>query len=101
LTCRRISGEAAGFGDRPATGANFGIVFRLFFVLFLLSCPGEIAGRGRPPPMEAIHFIQDLAVILVVAGVVGWVCQRLGLSTVVGYLAAGWWWGRTRRRSRW
>jgi CPA2 family monovalent cation:H+ antiporter-2 len=39
--------------------------------------------------MEAIHFIQDLAVILVVAGVVGWVCQRLGLSTVVGYLAAG------------
>ena len=39
--------------------------------------------------MEAIHFIQDLAVILVVAGVVGWVCQRLGLSTVVGYLVAG------------
>jgi len=39
--------------------------------------------------MEAIHFIQDLAVILVVAGVVGWVCQRLGLSTIVGYLVAG------------
>ncbi|MBI5381357.1 MAG: cation:proton antiporter [Opitutae bacterium] len=39
--------------------------------------------------MEAIHFIQDLAVILTVAGVVGWVCQRLGLSTVVGFLVAG------------
>ncbi|MFA5266285.1 MAG: cation:proton antiporter [Opitutaceae bacterium] len=39
--------------------------------------------------MEAIQFIQDMAVILAVAGVVGWVCQRLGLSTVVGYLVAG------------
>lgn len=39
--------------------------------------------------MEGIHFIQDLAVVLLVAGVVGWVCQRLGLSTVVGFLAAG------------
>ena len=39
--------------------------------------------------MEAIRFIQDLTVILVVAGVVGWVCQRFGLSTVVGYLVAG------------
>jgi CPA2 family monovalent cation:H+ antiporter-2 len=73
----------------PATGANFGIVFRIVFVLFLLSRSGENDGRGSPPLMEAIHFIQDLAVILVVAGVVGWVCQRLGLSTVVGYLAAG------------
>ncbi|MDB6169505.1 MAG: sodium/hydrogen exchanger [Verrucomicrobia bacterium] len=39
--------------------------------------------------MHGIHFIQDLAVILVVAGVVGWICQRLGLSVVVGFLAAG------------
>jgi len=38
---------------------------------------------------HGIHFIQDLAVILVVAGVVGWICQRLGLSVVVGFLAAG------------
>ncbi len=39
--------------------------------------------------MHGIEFIQDLAVILVVAGVVGWICQRLGLSVVVGFLAAG------------
>jgi CPA2 family monovalent cation:H+ antiporter-2 len=39
--------------------------------------------------MEAIHFIQDLAIILAVAAASGWICQRLGLSTVVGYLVAG------------
>lgn len=39
--------------------------------------------------MHGIQFIQDLAVILVVAGVVGWICQLLGLSVVVGFLAAG------------
>jgi monovalent cation:H+ antiporter-2, CPA2 family len=50
--------------------------------------------RGSPRPisprrMHGIEFIQDLAVILVVAGLVGWVCQRLGLSVVVGFLLAG------------
>jgi CPA2 family monovalent cation:H+ antiporter-2 len=39
--------------------------------------------------MHGIDFIQDLAVILLVAGVVGWICQRLGLSVIVGFLAAG------------
>lgn len=39
--------------------------------------------------MHGAQLIQDLAVILVVAGAVGWVCQRLGLSVVVGFLAAG------------
>lgn len=39
--------------------------------------------------MHGINFIQDLAVILVVAGVVGWICQRVGLSVVVGFLVAG------------
>jgi CPA2 family monovalent cation:H+ antiporter-2 len=39
--------------------------------------------------MHGIQFIQDLAVILVVAGVVGWICQRLGLSVIVGFLVAG------------
>lgn len=39
--------------------------------------------------MPGINFIQDLAVILVLAGVVGWVCQRLGLSVILGYLVAG------------
>ncbi len=39
--------------------------------------------------MHGLHFIQDLAVVLIVAGVVGWVCQRIGLSVVVGFLVAG------------
>ncbi len=39
--------------------------------------------------MHGLHFIQDLAVVLVVAGVVGWICQRIGLSVVVGFLVAG------------
>ena len=39
--------------------------------------------------MQGIYFIQDLAVILVIAGVVGWMCQRIGLSVVVGFLVAG------------
>jgi CPA2 family monovalent cation:H+ antiporter-2 len=39
--------------------------------------------------MHGIHFIQDLAIILVVAGIVGWMCQRIGLSVVVGFLVAG------------
>jgi monovalent cation:H+ antiporter-2, CPA2 family len=39
--------------------------------------------------MHGILFIQDLAVILVVAGIAGWLCQRVGLSVVVGFLIAG------------
>jgi len=36
-----------------------------------------------------IDFIQDLAVIFLAAGAAGWICQRLGLSAVAGYLIAG------------
>jgi CPA2 family monovalent cation:H+ antiporter-2 len=39
--------------------------------------------------MQGIYFIQDLAVILIVAGIVGWMCQRIGLSVIVGFLMAG------------
>jgi CPA2 family monovalent cation:H+ antiporter-2 len=39
--------------------------------------------------MNGIHFIQDLAIILAVAAVVGWICQRIGLSVIVGFLCAG------------
>jgi CPA2 family monovalent cation:H+ antiporter-2 len=39
--------------------------------------------------MHGFHFIQDLAIILVVGGVVGWICQRIGLSVIVGFLVAG------------
>jgi hypothetical protein len=35
------------------------------------------------------EFIRDLAVVTLVAGAAGWLCRRLGLSAVVGYLAAG------------
>ena len=39
--------------------------------------------------MESGVFIQDFAVVMVTAGVAGWVCQRVGLSVIVGYLLAG------------
>lgn len=39
--------------------------------------------------MEGIHLIQDLAIVLLAAGIAGAVCRRLGLSVVVGYLVAG------------
>jgi CPA2 family monovalent cation:H+ antiporter-2 len=39
--------------------------------------------------MQGIDFIQDLAIILAAAGVMGWLCQRIGLSVVVGFLVAG------------
>ena len=39
--------------------------------------------------MDGFTFVQDLAVILLVAGLAGWGCQRLGLSVVVGFLVAG------------
>lgn len=39
--------------------------------------------------MHGIEFIKDLAVVMLVAGLVGWACHRIGLSVVVGFLAAG------------
>lgn len=39
--------------------------------------------------MHGLEFVQDLAVVMLVAGLVGWACHRIGLSSVVGYLAAG------------
>jgi len=39
--------------------------------------------------MHGIDFIKDLAVVLLVAGLVGWACHRIGLSVVVGFLVAG------------
>ncbi|MBK9138648.1 MAG: cation:proton antiporter [Verrucomicrobia bacterium] len=39
--------------------------------------------------MDGFWFIQDLAIVLVFAGAAAWLCQRLGLSVVVGYLLAG------------
>lgn len=39
--------------------------------------------------MQGIDFIKDLAVVMLVAGLVGWACHRVGLSVIVGFLAAG------------
>lgn len=39
--------------------------------------------------MTAFEFIRDLGVVVLAAAIAGWLCQRMGLSVVVGYLAAG------------
>lgn len=39
--------------------------------------------------MEGLDLLQDLAIIMLVAGLAGWGCQRIGLSSVVGFLFAG------------
>lgn len=36
-----------------------------------------------------VSLIQDLAIVLLAAGLVGVLCRRLGLSVIVGYLVAG------------
>src|SRR5579884_1270777 len=44
---------------------------------------------GQEACVYGIDFIQDLAVIFLAAATAGWVCRRLGLSVIAGYLAAG------------
>lgn len=39
--------------------------------------------------MSGSDLIRDLAVVTMIAGAVGWICRRIGLSAVVGYLVAG------------
>jgi monovalent cation:H+ antiporter-2, CPA2 family len=39
--------------------------------------------------MNELDLVQDLAVVTFVAGIVGFLCQRIGLSSVVGFLLAG------------
>ena len=39
--------------------------------------------------MDGIGLIQDLAIVLLAAGVAGTLCRRVGLSVIVGYLVAG------------
>lgn len=39
--------------------------------------------------MPGVSFIQDLAIILVVAAAAGWLCRRVGLTPVVGFVLAG------------
>jgi len=39
--------------------------------------------------MDGINLIQDLAIVLLGAGLAGALCKRIGLSVIVGYLLAG------------
>lgn len=39
--------------------------------------------------MHGINFIQDLAIVVLAAGIMGALCKRIGLSVIVGYLLAG------------
>ncbi len=39
--------------------------------------------------MTGFDFIRDFAIVMIVAGAAGWLCQRLHLSVIVGYLLAG------------
>lgn len=39
--------------------------------------------------MEGLELIRDLGSVVLAAAIVGWICQRIGLSVIVGYLAAG------------
>jgi CPA2 family monovalent cation:H+ antiporter-2 len=39
--------------------------------------------------MEGIDFIEDLAMVMIAAGIFGSICKRFGLSVIVGYLGAG------------
>ncbi|MDR2512499.1 MAG: cation:proton antiporter [Puniceicoccales bacterium] len=36
-----------------------------------------------------VSLVQDIAVVLLAAGAAGFLCRRIGLSTIVGYLVAG------------
>lgn len=38
---------------------------------------------------EALLFLQDLAIIMMAAAIAGYICRRIGLSPIVGYLMAG------------
>ena len=39
--------------------------------------------------MGGIDLIQDLGLVMLVAAAAGWLCQRIGLPVVIGYLGAG------------
>jgi monovalent cation:H+ antiporter-2, CPA2 family len=39
--------------------------------------------------MGTIDLVQDLAIVTIVATVAGFLCQRVGLSSIVGFLIAG------------
>jgi monovalent cation:H+ antiporter-2, CPA2 family len=44
---------------------------------------------SSPPLDPGVSLIQDLAIVLLAAAIVGALCRRIGLSVIVGYLVAG------------
>lgn len=44
---------------------------------------------SSPPLDPGVSLIQDLAIVLIAAAVMGALCRRIGLSVIVGYLVAG------------
>lgn len=51
--------------------------------------PQAVGSYSCDMESDPILFIQDLAVILIAATLFAWLCRRMGLSPVVGYLLAG------------
>ncbi len=43
----------------------------------------------RPRAMDGLTLLQDLAVVLLAAGLAGLICRRIGMSVIVGYVFAG------------
>ena len=39
--------------------------------------------------MSGIDFIQDLGLVMLIAAAASWICQRIGLPVVIGYITAG------------
>jgi CPA2 family monovalent cation:H+ antiporter-2 len=58
----------------------------LFVIGFLLVV---YQASRYPRVMGELTLVQDLAIITLIAGVAGFLCQRIGLSTVLGFLLAG------------
>ncbi|MHB8988407.1 MAG: cation:proton antiporter domain-containing protein [Desulfobulbia bacterium] len=50
---------------------------------------GILLQRHGAAVMDGINFIQDLAIVLLGAGIAGAFCKRIGLSVIVGYILAG------------
>ncbi len=55
----------------------------LLFTLALLTCPVALAAGGMP------DFFAEVAVLIVASAVIGYLCFRLGLVPIIGFLLTG------------
>ena len=39
--------------------------------------------------MSGIDFIQDLGLVMLIAAAAAWICHRISLPVVIGYITAG------------